>query len=96
MSEPRGERKRPPDAALREAPFVIGPYRIDTGVAAGLLDLALERGGDFADLFFEYRRAASLSMEDGRIRAAGGGVDLGVGIRVVARLRTVFSSSCPA
>ena len=72
-----------PVEAHHEAPFVTGPSAIGADVAARLLALALERGGEFADLFFEYRRTASLSMEDGRIRAVGGGIDLGVGVRVV-------------
>ncbi len=66
-----------------EAPFLAGPHRVDRGFAERILAEALEGGGDFADLYFEYRRSASLSMEDGRIRVAGGGVDLGVGVRVV-------------
>ncbi|MCH9682774.1 MAG: metalloprotease TldD [Deltaproteobacteria bacterium] len=66
-----------------EAPFVVGPQAIDAELANRVLGEALGRGGDFADLYFEYRRSASVSMEDGRVRSAGGGIDLGVGVRVV-------------
>lgn len=66
-----------------EAPFVSGPQAIDAELAQRLLSRALAQGGDFADLFFEYRRSTSLSMEDGRVRAAGGGIDMGLGVRVV-------------
>ncbi|MCX4245773.1 TldD/PmbA family protein [Paraliomyxa miuraensis] len=66
-----------------EAPFVTGPQAIDPELAQRLIGTALEHGGDFADLYFEYRRSASLSMEDGRVRTAGGGIDMGVGVRVV-------------
>ncbi len=66
-----------------EAPFVCGPQAIDTELAQRLLAAALERGGDFADLYFEYRRSASVAMEDGRVRSAGGGIDMGLGVRVV-------------
>lgn len=69
--------------AIGEAPFVFGPQAIDAAMAQRLLTAALERGGQFADLFFEYRRSASLAMEDGRVRTAGGGIDMGVGVRVV-------------
>ncbi len=68
---------------LGEAPFVSGPQAIDPELAQRLLSRALAQGGDFADLYFEYRRSASLSMEDGLVRAAGGGIDMGVGVRVV-------------
>lgn len=66
-----------------EAPFITGPSAITDDLLEQLLRKALERGGDFADLFFEYRRHASISMEDGRVRSVGGGVDLGLGVRVV-------------
>jgi TldD protein len=70
-------------SARGEAPFVSGPQAVDAALAGRLLSRALANGGDFADLYFEYRRSSSLSMEDGRVRAAGGGIDMGVGVRVV-------------
>jgi TldD protein len=60
-----------------------GAEAITPETAGALLDRALARGGDFADLYFEYRRSASISMEDGRVRSVGGAIDMGVGIRVV-------------
>jgi TldD protein len=70
-------------SARGEAPFVTGPQAIDAELAQRLLSRALAHGGDFADLYFEYRRSTSISMEDGRVRSAGGGIDMGVGVRVV-------------
>jgi TldD protein len=70
-------------SARGEAPFVSGPQAIDAELAQRLLARALAQGGDFADLYFEYSRSASLSMEDGRVRSAGGGIDMGLGVRVV-------------
>ncbi len=70
-------------AAAPEAPFMRGAMAVDPQLAARILHQALSRGGDFADLFFEYRRSGSLAMEDGRIRTVGGGVDMGMGVRVV-------------
>lgn len=66
-----------------EAPFITGPSLMTDEVLQKLVDRALERGGDFADLYFEYRRYASISMEDGRVRSVGGGIDMGLGVRVV-------------
>lgn len=60
-----------------------GDQAVAPELAARLLSRALSRGGDFADLFFEYRRGASVAMENGRVRTVGGGVDVGVGVRVV-------------
>ncbi len=80
----RAGRSTSPRRRRGEAPFAHGPQAIDPQLAQRLLSKALDKGGQFADLYFEYRRSASLSMEDGRVRNAGGGIDMGVGVRVVA------------
>ncbi len=65
------------------APFApSGSSPVDSAMAQRLLSIALERGGDHADLFFEYRFAGSLSHEDGIIRSAARGVSMGLGVRV--------------
>jgi TldD protein len=48
-----------------------------------VLAAALSKGGDFADLFFEYRLSNTVVMEDDIIRESGEDVTLGVGIRVL-------------
>ena len=72
-----------PAVSVPEAPFAVGPTKIDAETAQRILSRALARGGDFADLFFEYRRSTSIAMEDGRVRTVGGGIDMGMGVRVV-------------
>ena len=47
-----------------------------------LLSLALGKGGDYADLYFEHCRTASYVFEDERIKTVGRGVSLGLGVRV--------------
>ena len=44
--------------------------------------MALSKGGDYADLFFEYRAGGGLNFEEGILRSASRGVSLGVGVRV--------------
>src|SRR5690606_40720407 len=63
------------------APFAPGGA-IDAEVCRKLLEVALSKGGDYADLFFEYRASGSLGFEEGITRSASRGVSLGVGIRV--------------
>lgn len=63
---------------------MTGPAAIDPRLADRLLATALAGGGDHAELFFEYRRSLHLALDDGRIRSVGAGVDVGVGIRVMA------------
>ena len=56
-----------------------------------LLALALERGGQFADLYFEHQRTSSLLLEEGIIRTASAGVTCGLGVRVVTGERTGYA-----
>lgn len=48
-----------------------------------LLAAALERGGDYADVFCERRLATSFRLQSGRIHESGLSVTQGVGIRVI-------------
>jgi TldD protein len=66
------------------APFAPGgAYGIDADVCRKLLGVALTRGGDYADLFFEYRAGGGMSFEEGITRSASRGVSMGLGVRVV-------------
>ncbi len=58
-------------------------FGVDEMLIARTLGVALSRGGDYADLFFQHRVATSLSLEDGEVNRAYSGVELGVGVRVV-------------
>lgn len=65
------------------APFAPGGAAgIDAEVTRKLLEVALSRGGDYADLFFEYRAAGGLTFEEGITRSASRGVSMGLGVRV--------------
>ncbi len=65
------------------APFGPGEAQeIDASTCARLLDIALARGGDYADLFFEYRAGGGFSFEEGILKAASRGVTMGLGVRV--------------
>jgi TldD protein len=66
------------------APFADGgPTAIDAALARRLLELALGRGGDYADLFFEYRAGADFIYEDEKVKSVGRGITLGLGVRVL-------------
>jgi len=67
-----------------KAPFhATGPLAIDVPTAERLLSVALSRGGDYADLFFEYHAFGSLSYEEGILKNSNRGIDLGLGVRVL-------------
>ena len=49
------------------APFgPDGSHAFDETVGQRLLSIALSRGGDYADLFFEYRAAGGISQSPAR------------------------------
>jgi TldD protein len=56
---------------------------IDVTMAERLLAEALGSGGDYADLYFEYRSGADFVFEEGRVRTVGKGIVLGLGVRVL-------------
>jgi len=57
------------------------------------LSAALERGGDYADLFFELRINHSIGLEEQLIKTATKAVNLGVGIRVLSGEKTGYAYS---
>ncbi len=66
------------------APFrADGPNRVDPALAGRLLSAALDAGGDYADLFFQYEASGSVTLEDAEIKNASRAVRLGLGVRVV-------------
>lgn len=56
-----------------------------------LLALALARGGDFADIFLEYRTSLSILMEEDIIKESSENVTLGLGLRVIRKDRTGYA-----
>ena len=69
-------------SASYRAPFAHGPTAIDAATCERLLAVALDSGGDYADLFFEYRAAGALVYDEGILKTASRGVSLGLGVRV--------------
>ena len=70
--------------AQLKAPFADGgAAAIDAQLATRLLAIALDRGGDYADLFFEYRAGADYSYEDEKVKSVGRGITMGLGVRVL-------------
>jgi TldD protein len=54
---------------------------------------ALSRGGDYADLYFEYLATSSISIDESIVKSATQGVSLGVGVRVISDERTGYAYS---
>lgn len=68
----------PSQPSLLDAYFQVSRAEINKVLAD-----CLAKGAEFADVFFERRISSNLSFEDDRIRSAGHGITLGVGIRAL-------------
>ena len=68
-----------------------GAVLLDESVVLATLDTALRRGGDFAEVFVEDRRASSAYLDDGKVEELTSGHDRGAGIRVVVGETTGFA-----
>ncbi|CAN5287279.1 TldD/PmbA family protein [soil metagenome] len=64
---------------------------IEEAVVSKALGVAMETGGDFAEVFVEDKRSSSGRFDDGRIEELGSGRDRGAGIRVVVGDTTGFA-----
>ncbi|MCD6449211.1 MAG: TldD/PmbA family protein [Thermotogaceae bacterium] len=66
---------------------------LDLGVAREILDLALEKGGDFSEIFIEETFGTTISYENGKVEVATFSKDAGFGIRVIDGELTYYASS---
>ena len=66
------------------APFSErGSHAIDADIADRLLRIALDKGGDYADLFFEYSVSGSYVYDEQILKSAQRAVSMGLGVRVM-------------
>ena len=56
---------------------------LDPELAGRVLERALQRGGDFAELYAEERSGFALSLDDGKVERPQAGRELGASVRVV-------------
>ncbi len=68
-------------------------FGVDSNMLARVLSAAMDRGADYADLYFQHSQSNSLVLEDGIISRASTGVDRGVGIRAVIGDQTGYAYS---
>lgn len=71
--------------------FFTDNFNITVADIEKLLAVALSRGGDYADLYFEYAVLSNLSLEEQLIKSANRAITQGVGVRVIAGERTGYA-----
>jgi len=78
-------------SALPADGFFRERFGVDETSLARVLDSALERRVDHADLFFEYTTQDSVALEEGLVKSGDRHVAQGVGVRVQADLRQGYA-----
>lgn len=71
--------------------FFLSRFGLSVGQIEQLLATALARGGDYADLYFEYRVNNSVALEERIIKSTARSVTQGVGVRVIAGEKTGYA-----
>src|SRR5260370_19191682 len=73
--------------------FFMTRFGMTEGSLERILGNALERKADYADLYFEYRSAEGLGLEESMVNQTSKSVAHGVGVRVCAEDRTGYAYS---
>jgi TldD protein len=82
-----------------EVPFatadrtLLAPYGLDASGLAQVFGGILQHSVDYADLYFQYSRSESWSLEEGIVKAGSFNIDQGVGVRAVSGEKTAFAYS---
>jgi TldD protein len=89
----------PATAALFETPFataqevLLAPYSLDDQRLQKVFGEIMSHRVDYADLYFQYSRNESWSLEEGIVKSGSFNIDQGVGVRAVSGEKTAFAYS---
>src|SRR5258705_12090205 len=83
----------------REASFatahdvLLAPYALDANRLETVFGQICTHKVDYADLYFQYTRSESWSLEEGIVKSGSFSIDQGVGVRAVSGEKTAFAYS---
>ncbi|MFP5382818.1 MAG: metalloprotease TldD [Gammaproteobacteria bacterium] len=72
---------------------ILAPADLTQAAIAGVLEGILTHDVDAADLYFQWSRHESWSLEDGIVKDGAHGIEHGVGVRAISREKTGFAYS---
>src|SRR5499426_649970 len=72
---------------------LLAPYGLDSGALTQVFGRILAHRVDYADLYFQYTRSESWSLEEGIVKSGSFNIDQGVGVRAVSGEKTAFAYS---
>ena len=71
--------------------FGMNHFKVSESDLKKVLAAALEKGGDYADLFFEHTLNNGIQMQDGAVNNAQSNIDFGMGVRVLSGDQTGYA-----
>ena len=72
---------------------LLAPYDLNPAALSQVFGQIMTHSIDYADLYFQYSRSESWSLEEGQVKSGSFNIDQGVGVRVVAGEKTAFAYS---
>ncbi len=72
---------------------LLAPYALDENRLDTVFGQILAHRVDYADLYFQYTRSESWSLEEGIVKSGSFNIDQGVGVRAVSGEKTAFAYS---
>lgn len=82
-----------PPLDTRATDLLLAPAGIDLQDLDKLIGEVSGPGVDYADLYFQYTRAESWSLEESRVKSGSHSIEQGVGVRAVSGEKTGFAYS---
>jgi len=73
--------------------ILLAPYSLDGGRLETVFGEIMAHRVDYADLYFQYSRSESWSLEEGIVKSGSFNIDQGVGVRSVSGEKTAFAYS---
>lgn len=71
--------------------FILQHFSITENDLIKVINEALSKGGDYADIFFEHTFSNNISLRDGEVNRASSNIDFGAGVRVVSGDQTGYA-----
>jgi TldD protein len=88
-----------PGVTVLDMPFttaqeiLLAPYALDDNRLQSVFGEIMTHKVDYADLYFQYSRSESWSLEEGIVKTGSFNIDQGVGVRAVSGEKTAFAYS---
>ncbi len=73
--------------------MLLAPYALDDNRLQTVFSQIMAHRVDYADLYFQYSRSESWSIEEGIVKSGSFSIDQGVGVRAVSGEKTAFAFS---